>query len=73
MDFPSFFFFFLLLRVSEDSAGLEGLISGWTLAASPRLSFFDGENYSQMRGKEGKVWSRRDDGDLRKDGTGEAD
>lgn len=71
MDFP--FFFFLLLWVSEDSAGLEGLISGWTLAASPRLSFFDGENYSQMRGKEGKVWSRRDDGDLRKDGMGEAD
>lgn len=47
-----FFFFFLFSR--QDGVELEGLISGRTLAASPRLSFFDGENYSQMRGKEGK-------------------
>lgn len=66
MDFPSFL---LLLWVSEDSAGLEAPISAWTPAASPRLSFLDGENYSQMRGKEGNVWSWRDDGDLGKDGT----
>lgn len=53
MDFP---FFFLSPPLGErgQRGAFEGLISGWTLAASPRLSFFDGENYSQMRGKEGK-------------------
>lgn len=65
-------FFLFPTQLGDKSVGLGGLISSWTLAASPRLSFFDGENYSQMRGKKGKVRRWRDE-DLRKEGIQEAD
>lgn len=44
------------LQLSKDSTGVEGFVSRsrTALAVSPRLSFFDGENYSQMRRKKAK-------------------